>query len=85
MDNYCFNHLLQKVHGAIVKKDTAMRLAIPANIRLIVTLRYLATGRSYKDLSYSSRISPQAIGLIVMETCEAIIDALREYIKVSFL
>uniref|UniRef100_A0A182S0F0 Uncharacterized protein n=1 Tax=Anopheles funestus TaxID=62324 RepID=A0A182S0F0_ANOFN len=54
-----------------------MRLAVPAHTRFVTTLRFLATGRSLKDLSYATRVSPQCLSKIVMETCVAIQDALR--------
>uniref|UniRef100_A0A182S0E7 DDE Tnp4 domain-containing protein n=1 Tax=Anopheles funestus TaxID=62324 RepID=A0A182S0E7_ANOFN len=81
MDQATFDFLYQKVHGAIIKKDTTMRLAVPAHTRFVTTLRFLATGRSLKDLSYATRVSPQCLSKIVMETCVAIQDALSSYIK----
>ena len=39
-----FDHLLNLVAPFIIKKDTKMRLSIPASERLNVCLRYLATG-----------------------------------------
>jgi predicted protein tyrosine phosphatase len=46
------------------KKDTNMRRAITPNERLTATLRYLllATGRTLQDLTFSTLISPQAMG-----------------------
>lgn len=61
-----------------------MRKAITAEERLIVTLRYLATGRSLEDLKFSAVISPQALGKIIPETCSCIYKALRKkYLKVN--
>lgn len=62
-----------------------MREAIPASHRLSITLRYLATGNTFEDLKFISAISPQSIGKIVIETCEALIYCLRNYIKVSYI
>jgi len=62
-----------------------MREAIPASQRLSITLRYLATGNTFEDLKFISAISPQSIGKIVIETCEALIYCLRNYIKVSYI
>ncbi|KAG5887903.1 hypothetical protein JTB14_018955 [Gonioctena quinquepunctata] len=59
-----------------------MRKAITAEERLIVTLRYLATGRSLEDLKFSAIISPQALGNIIPETCDCIYKALKKkYLK----
>jgi hypothetical protein len=60
-----------------------MREAIPPKLRLIATLRYLATGRSFEDMKFSLRISPQALGKIIIGTCVAIRKGLINYIQVS--
>jgi hypothetical protein len=39
-----------------------MRKAITPNERLTATLRYFATGKTVKDLEFSTRISPPAQG-----------------------
>lgn len=84
MDDKCFNELLTMVKPLISKKNTKMRKAITAEERLIVTLRYLATGRSLEDLKFSAVISPQALGKIIPETCSCIYKALRKkYLKVN--
>jgi hypothetical protein len=62
-----------------------MREAIPASQRLSITLRYLATRNTFEDLKFISAISSQSIGNIVIDTCEAIIYCLRNYIKVSYI
>jgi len=49
-----------------------------------MTLRFLATGRSYEGLKFSAAISPQALGVIIPETCAAIYEVLKkDYLKVS--
>ncbi|XP_077344185.1 uncharacterized protein LOC143988458 [Lithobates pipiens] len=59
-----------------------MRLAITPKQRLIATLWYLATGRSLQDLKFTTGISPQALGLIILDTCSAIIQVLqKDYIR----
>ena len=78
-----FEELLTLVAPKIAKKDTNCRLAIPPTIRLAVTLRYLATGDSYASLMYLFKISKQVISSIVPEVCEAIIEVLRQYCRVS--
>ena len=55
-----------------------MRRAITSHERLSVTLRFLATGRSYEDLKFSAAISPQALGVIIPETCTAIYEVLKK-------
>lgn len=63
-----------------------MREAITPHERLTATLRFLATGRNYEVLKYSTIISPQALSYIVPETCVAIYNVLRkDYLKVSVI
>jgi hypothetical protein len=64
------------------KKHTTMRQAITRHERLTATSRFLATGRSYEDLKFSTIMSPQALGDIIPETCRAIYKVLKEYYKV---
>ena len=60
-----------------------MRESISAEERLVATLRFLSTGRSYEDLKYSCAVSAQALGKIIPETCWAIYQVLSgEYLKV---
>nr|CAI5858980.1 unnamed protein product [Callosobruchus analis] len=51
-------------------------------MRLAITLRFLATGDSYKSLMYLFQVSYLTISLIVPEVCEAISSVLKDYIKV---
>ena len=64
------------------KKNTTMRQAITPHERLTATLRFLAKGRSYEDLKFSTIMSPQELGKIIPETCRAIYKVLKEYYKV---
>jgi len=82
MSDVIYNQLLNMLRPFITKMDTNMRDSIPANERLAVTLRYLATGRSFEDLKFSSIISPTTISVIVIETCEAIVTVLKDLIQV---
>jgi len=56
VDPDIFMELLHHVGPRIEKQDTFFRKALPPGLKLAVTLRYLATGGSYKSLSYSFRI-----------------------------
>nr|CAI5824170.1 unnamed protein product [Callosobruchus analis] len=76
-----FEILLNKIGPKIVKIDTNLREAIPVKERLAITLRFLATGDSYTSLQYLFKISKQSISLIVPEVCSALIDALKDYVK----
>ena len=83
MDDNTFENLLAMVAPLIKRENTIMRKAITVKQRLIITLRYLATGNSFADLQYSSAVSRQFVGEIVIETCLAIIEVLKDLIKVG--
>ena len=51
-----------------------MREAISAEERLLVTLRYLATGMSTQNLCYSFRVGRTTASNIVSDVCVAIYD-----------
>lgn len=63
--------------------NTNYREAITARERLAITLRFLATGDSYTSLQYLFRISKQSTFTIVIEVCDAIIEALKVHVMVS--
>lgn len=78
-----FEFLVNRIGPNIQRQDTNMRNAIPVTTRLAITLRYLATGDSFKSLMYLFRVSAYSISTIVPEVCEALIEGLKEYIKAS--
>ncbi|CAH1953995.1 unnamed protein product [Acanthoscelides obtectus] len=81
MSNEQFNVLLQMVDETIRKKDTKMRMAIPTATKLEITLRFLATGDSFKSLEYLFRVPECTISLFVSEVLAAICQVLKPYIK----
>ncbi|KAJ8915446.1 hypothetical protein NQ315_003208 [Exocentrus adspersus] len=87
--NFCrmsftdFEFLLNKISPMISRKDTQMRDAIPAKVRLAITLRFLATGDSYRSLHFLFKVSSQIISKIVPEVCEALVEALKDEVKVK--
>uniref|UniRef100_A0A8D9EFH2 Uncharacterized protein n=1 Tax=Cacopsylla melanoneura TaxID=428564 RepID=A0A8D9EFH2_9HEMI len=58
-----FEYLIQKIGPNIKKQDTVMRRAIPLTTRILITLRYLATGDSYRSLMYLFRVFIQSVCL----------------------
>lgn len=82
MSKQQFDQLLLKVGPSITKSDTLMRDAIPAKIKLEITLSFLATGNSFRTLQRQFRVSRPTISKFIPEVCDAIYAALQEYIKV---
>ena len=77
-----YNLVLEKVAPIITKQDTTYRQSIPASERLMVTLRYLATGSSMTQLHYDWCVSVASLSSIIPETCEAIYNELKsDYLK----
>ncbi|EZA52911.1 hypothetical protein X777_07656 [Ooceraea biroi] len=61
-----------------------MRECISLKERLSLTLRFLATGESYRSLEYSTRIPACTISRIIPETCRVIYEVLRDdYLRVN--
>lgn len=78
-----FDILLHKVAPIIQKKDTNMRAAISAEVRLAITLRYLTSGDSYRSLMLLFRVAHNTISKIIPVTCQAIYSVLvKDYLKV---
>jgi predicted exporter len=77
MDNEIYLRLLRFVPPHIKENDSAVRRSVTSHERLSVTLRFLATGRSYEGLKISTAISAQSFGVNIPESCAAIHVLLR--------
>ncbi|KAL1254285.1 hypothetical protein QQF64_016514 [Cirrhinus molitorella] len=73
-----FEFLLRMVGPLITKQHTKMRRAISPRDRLSVTLRFLATGKTFSSLSAQYRIGASTISQIVMETCGALYQLMKK-------
>ena len=74
--SWLFEELEMRVGPHIKKQETFWRETLPPGLRLAITLRYLASGDTYQSLSYNFRVASNTIGILVSETCQAII---KEY------
>ncbi|XP_071993299.1 uncharacterized protein [Engystomops pustulosus] len=72
-----FDLLLQLCSSDLSKKETVMRCAISATERLLVTLRFLASGESYGSLHLQFLIGKSTISYIVRETAVVIWQKLQ--------
>ena len=66
------DHLLILVGLYITKRPCRSRPTISPKVRLVVTLRYLASGDSQKSHSFNFRIGRSTISKIIHEICKAI-------------
>ena len=78
MEPAIFREIVGKIDHRIRKQNSCMREALDPGHRLAITLRYLATGNSYKSLMYGFRVAHNTISLIIREVCEAIIAEYSE-------
>lgn len=78
-----FQYLISLIGPKIGKKDTNYRDCIPVELRLAITLRFLATGGSYNSLIYLFTVSKPLISRIIPEVCEAIIESLKKRHKMT--
>ena len=87
MSTISYENLLGYVGADRKKATTKMREPISPDhqliVRLIVTLRYLATGDAHTTIGANYRMSPTTVGRIIHETCRAIWHRLSEahYLK----
>ncbi|GFT62850.1 putative nuclease HARBI1 [Trichonephila clavipes] len=77
-----FDELLEMVRGKLSKQDTTVRMAIPVTTKLEITLRYLATGDSFKSLEYLFRVPETTISRFLPHVLTEICCVLRPFINV---
>jgi hypothetical protein len=77
-----FDELLRFVESFIPKTGTVMKAAIPARLKLEVTLRFFASGDSFSSLALLFRIPPCITSRFLPETLQSIINALDSFGKV---
>nr|XP_023020608.1 uncharacterized protein LOC111509151 [Leptinotarsa decemlineata] len=72
MNFECFDEILARIENDIRKQHSKFREPIEPAERLAVTLRFLATGDSYKTIGHSFRMGFSTVSKIVEEVCCAI-------------
>ena len=83
MDPHTFHKILAGVAPLIHRQNTPMRDGIPADQRLCLTIRFLATGDLYPSMQWAFLIGRSTISKMVKETCQAISTVfLKEQINV---
>ena len=77
IDPDLFTEMVERISPVVCKQETRMRHPLAVDLKLAVTLWFLATGNSYATLQYSFRVSKSAISRFVPKVCEAIIDTYK--------
>uniref|UniRef100_A0A8C5MGS5 DDE Tnp4 domain-containing protein n=1 Tax=Leptobrachium leishanense TaxID=445787 RepID=A0A8C5MGS5_9ANUR len=75
-----FDELLDLMSPTLQRQDTFMRESIAPVERLLITLRYLATGQSLVSLHYAFMIGKSTASNIIRETCCALWDILHDVV-----
>ncbi|XP_056378939.1 uncharacterized protein LOC130274527 [Hyla sarda] len=73
-----FHDLLAHINEGIRRQDTHLRRSISPEERLIVTLKFLASGESFSSLHFQFCQGISTISGIVRTTCDALWDCLLE-------
>ena len=68
-----FQEMVERLSPYITKFDFAGRALEPA-LKIAITLRYMATGNTYRSLQYEFRVARNTICLFVPEVANAIIQ-----------
>ena len=79
-----FDYLQEAIAQYVKKQVTSFRPPIKVAEQLGVTLRFLATGDSYRSLSYLSSISHVSISRFMPKVCQALIRE-HDYFKLFCL
>ncbi|XP_040199369.1 protein ANTAGONIST OF LIKE HETEROCHROMATIN PROTEIN 1-like [Rana temporaria] len=72
-----FDELLGLTYHSLERQNTCFRASIQPAQRLLITLRYLATGNSFGSLHYEFKVGKSTISGIVHETCLVIWNVLK--------
>ena len=73
-----FHEMVEKLTPRLEKQKTFMRDPLDVGLKLAITLRFLATGDSYRSLQYSFRVASNTISNVVPEVCKAIIAVYKD-------
>ena len=78
-----FNFLCQQLRPALEKQNTQLRSSLSVEKRLGVTLWYLATSMEFHSIGHLFGIARCTAGVIVHETCAAIVKVLLKLYIIS--
>ena len=76
LDVATFHDILARIEGRITKQTTYFRRPISPGLKLVFTLRYLATGNYYRDIRFGFRVAHNTISGLIVDVCQALVDVL---------
>lgn len=74
MEPAMFHELVQRLTPRLTKQDSNWRKSLNPGLKIAVTLRYLATGNSYRSLAFAFRVAHNTVSIIIREVCGAIVE-----------
>ena len=69
--------LVKEIAPLITKQTTMMRKPIDPEIKLAITLRFLATGESYESFMYQFRVHSCTIAKFIPVVCSKIYETFK--------
>lgn len=76
MNKQNFRHLVDMLHCRLARRDTNMRHSIKPDEMCCLTLRFLATGESFRSLHFQFRLGRQTVSNAILDVCEGIYEEL---------
>lgn len=73
LDKDLFNQIVERVRPHLQRETTFWREPLDVGLRVAITLRFLATGNTYRSIGYAFRVAHNTISKLVPETCRAIV------------
>ena len=68
-----FHEMEHRLHNPCSRVFTFMRRPLEVGERIAITLRYLATGETFRSLAFSFRLGNATVSRLIPQVCEAII------------
>ena len=83
MSQATFNYICTELQQEIERNDTVMRNSIPVQVRVAITVWFLATNADYRTIGHLFDISKTSVCLIHRDDCCAIVKVLLpKYVKI---
>ena len=83
MSQATFNYICAELQQEIERNDTVMRNSIPVQVRVTITVWFLATNADYRTIGHLFGISKTSVCLIRRNVCRAIVKVLLpKYVKI---
>ena len=83
MSQATFLYVCNEIRPVIEKEDTVMRVAIPVEQRVALTLWFLATNSDYRTIGHLFGVSKPTVSVVSKEVCAAIVKILLpKYIRI---